>query len=300
MIFLLSVLTILLLLIIGISFYLSTIVLYPKTLSPEETYHAEVEAGRINEATFQGLHKEEVVIKSPYGYNLYGLYFPREGSKKTIILCHGITYTLYGCVKYMALYLKRDFNVLLYDHRNHGKSGGSTTTYGFYEKYDLKAWIDWVFQRHGDYCKIGVHGESMGAAILLQHAEIDTRVSFYVADCPYASLFDILKYRLKKEYHLPPFPFLQIANFFYRLKTKSSFHAVCPIKAIKEVDTPIFFVHGAEDSYIPSSMTTAMYHTKKGAKKLYLAPNAGHVKAYWHNQEEYDTLLHDFFTEIGL
>ncbi|AOY78318.1 alpha/beta hydrolase [Clostridium formicaceticum] len=295
---LLFILSILLLLIVAIGFYLSNIVIYPKTLSREETYHLEIEAARINKTLFENLYKEEITIKSPYGYSLHGLYFPTKEAKNTIILCHGITYTLFGCVKYMDLYLKRGFNILLYDHRNHGKSGGNTTTYGFYEKYDLKAWTDWIFQKHNHQCKIGIHGESMGAAIALQHAEIDARASFYVADCPYDTLFDILKYRLKKEYHLPSFPFLQIANFFYKLKTKSSFYDVSPRSALKKVVTPIFFIHGLEDSYIPSSMTVTMYNIKKGAKKLYLAPNAGHVKAYWHNRQEYNTLLGEFLKEI--
>ncbi|SDK13489.1 hypothetical protein SAMN05660472_00834 [Natronincola ferrireducens] len=286
--------------IIIIGFYLSNIVIYPKTLSHEATYHKEKEAGRLDDELFESLYREEISIKSSYDYSLYGLYFPVEGSKKTVILCHGITYTLYGCVKYMNIYLKRGFNVLLYDHRNHGKSGGRNTTYGFYEKYDLKAWVDWVYEKCGVDCKIGIHGESMGAAILLQNAAIDPRISFYIADCPYSSLYGILKYRLKVEYHLPTFPFLMIADYLNRWRTGVALKDVTPIDSIKDISTPIFFIHGVEDAYIPYNMTIDMYTIKKGAKKLYLAPNAGHVQAYSKNKGEYDRLVGEFLQELNL
>ncbi|SNR94743.1 hypothetical protein SAMN05446037_100223 [Anaerovirgula multivorans] len=291
---------VILVIILGISIYLSNLVIYPKTLTHEKTYQKELEAGRINKKVFEELYKEEVSIKSPFGYDLYGLYFPLENAKKTMILCHGITYTLYGSVKYMELYQKRGFNILLYDHRNHGKSGGHNTTYGFYEKYDLKAWSDWLFEKYGNDSVIGIHGESMGAAILLQNALIDSRIAFYVADCPYSSLSDIVGYRLKVEYHLPAFPFLIIASLLNEIRTGVAFHQVSPINDVDKIKAPVFFIHGKEDKYIPSSMTKAMYNAKKGAKELYLAPNAGHVGAYWNNQEEYDRLISEFLKAVHL
>lgn len=274
--------------------------MYPKTLTHEETYLRELEEGRIEKDTFEKWYREEVCIQSPFGYTLYGLYFPMEGSKKTVIICHGITSNLYGSAKYMPLYRKRGYNILLYDHRNHGKSGGDNTTYGYYEKYDLKAWSDWIFQKHQNQCILGIHGESMGAAILLQNAALDPRVSFFVADCPYSSLLEILKYRLKVEYHLPAFPFLGIASFINKLKTGVAFSQVSPIEDLKDTYPPIFFIHGKNDKYIPSRMTIEMYQQKKGAKKLYLAPNAGHVAAYINNQKEYDEKIGEFLEEIGL
>lgn len=284
----------------AISIYFSNIVIYPKTLTREKTYQKELEAGRINQRAFEKLYKEEVSIESPFGYRLYGLYFPLENAKKTIILCHGITYTLYGCVKYMELYRKRGFNILLYDHRNHGNSGGHNTTYGFYEKYDLKAWSDWLFRTYGEDIIIGTHGESMGAAILLQNASIDSRIAFCVSDCPYSTLSGIIGHRLKVEYHLPTFPLLTMASLINKIKTGIAFYQVSPLEDVAKINTPTFFIHGKLDKYIPSTMTVALFNAKKGAKKLYLAPNAGHVDAYWNNQEEYDKLIGEFLESLHL
>ncbi|MCC5911141.1 MAG: alpha/beta hydrolase [Clostridiaceae bacterium] len=297
-VFIIIILTILCIILLG-SFHFSNKVIYPQTLSHAETYEKESEAGRLDETYLESLYKEEVVIKSSYGYNLYGLYFPIKGAKNTIILCHGITYTLYGCIKYIKIFRKRGYNILIYDHRNHGKSGGNTTTYGFYEKYDLKTCSDWLFETYGNDIKIGILGESMGAATALQNSAIDPRISFYIADCPYDSLYGILTFRLKVDYRLPAFPLIYICSFMNKLRTGVYFGEVSPVASIKEVATPIFFIHGLQDDYIPYDMTKKMYNIKKGAKKLYLAPNAGHVKAYWHNQEEYDALVGEFLMEIG-
>jgi fermentation-respiration switch protein FrsA (DUF1100 family) len=278
-------------------YYLSNVVLYPKKLKSEQTYQIEVDAGKIDEASFQQREKIEVAISSPYGYSLHGFYFPFDHSKKTVIISHGITYSLYGSVKYMELFVKRGYNILLYDNRNHGKSGGKNTTYGYFEKYDLKACADWVFTHCGDDSIVGLMGESMGAAISLLALTIDPRISFCIADCAYSDLDKLLRYRMKKEYHLPAFPFIQLANFWTELRTGMGFKVVSPIEDMHRLECPILFIHGQQDEYIPKEMSIEMYERKLGAKQIYLAPNAGHAESYWNNRQEYDRIVGKFLED---
>jgi len=282
------------------AFYFSRVVIYPITREPQYTLSMEIKEGRIIREKFDEYTKEEVYIKSPYGYYLYGLYFPMEGSNKAVIICHGITWSLFGAVKYVDIFLKRGFNVLVYDHRNHGRSGGKFTTYGLREKYDLKACTDWMFQRCGDNLIVGTMGESMGAATVLQNAAIDDRISFCISDSAYSDLRKLFKHILKMNFHLPIFPLFYVTSFITGIWTGMFFRTVSPIKDIEKINIPVFFIHGNEDRLIPKEMSIEMYNAKKGLKKLYIAPGAGHIDSYCRNMEEYDRLVGEFLTEAGI
>lgn len=282
------------------AYKLTEVAMFPKTWKYEDTYNFEIENGRFRSDYLSSLQKEEFFIDSPYGYKLHAIYFPNKESKKTIIFSHGVTYSLYGSIKYMDMFYKRGFNVFIYDQRFHGRSEGDFCTYGNFEKFDLKACTDWVLNRNGADSIVGIHGESMGAATALQNAGIDSRVAFYIADCPYSDFFEELKIRIRKDFHLPPFPFLNLADIIFKIKSGTSFKTASPIKAIKNVTVPIFFVHGANDNYIPNTMSKEMFEIKKGIKKLYIAPNADHAQSVWRNPEEYDRLVGEFLEEIKI
>jgi uncharacterized protein len=288
---------IILILMVGV--YFAILIVYPKTWKVEAAYRKLVEDGKLDEAGYYALPKQEVFIRSPYGYILYGIFVPVEGSNKTVVIAHGITVTLYHSLKYLNLFRKRGYNVLVYEHRNHGRSGKKNTTYGYYEKHDLRAIVDYVFTKSGPGAKVGTMGESLGAAVVLQHSAIDPRISFVVADCPYSDLTELMKYHAWIDYHMPAFPFLYIADLFCWIFTGMTFAKVSPIQDIATVETPILWIHGQEDTYVPTHMSIDMYHAKiKGIKKLYLAPEAGHAASIWSNPAEYDRQLGDFLVEI--
>jgi hypothetical protein len=226
------------------------------------------------------------------------MYIPIEGSDKIVILCHGITFSLYGSVKYVNLFRQRGYSVLMYDHRHHGRSGGENATFGFYEKHDLKAWVDWAKHQCGQNGEIGLHGESYGAATALQYAAMDSGAAFVIADCAFSDLTELLTYHLKHDYGLPAFPFLQISSFITKLRAGFYYGDVSPIKGLPQVNTPIFFIHGANDDFTPTRMSVDLYKAKQGARKLFLAPNAGHAEAYWNNRQEYDRLVGEFLETV--
>ncbi|MBN1488086.1 MAG: alpha/beta hydrolase, partial [Anaerolineae bacterium] len=282
------------------SWHFTNVLIYPETFSIEETYNTEIENGWVREDGYLSWPKEEITLRSPYGYKLFGIYLPVEGAKKTVICVHGITWTLYGSIQYINMFRSRGFNVLIIDNRNHGHSEGNTTSYGYYEKHDLKAWVNWVMQRCGEDCIVGTHGVSMGAAIVLQHLAIDNRINFCIADCPYASIYEEAAYRLKIEHHLPPSLIMPLTNLLTKLRMRYYLSDAAPIKVIDQINTPVFFIHGKDDDYIPPEASIQLYEAKPGAKKLYLSPNAIHAESHMKNQAEYETFVGEFLQEVGV
>lgn len=280
--------------------YFARVVVKPKTFSRAHSYEAVLDREEFDKAEYEKLSREEVFVTSPFGYRLSGYFFPNGSSKKVVVLCHGITWTLFGSIKYMLLFRRLGFAGLVYDHRNHGESGGSSTTFGRFEKHDLGACVKWLRDRLGPDVVIGLHGESLGAAVILQYLKMDPGIDFCVADCSFSDLKDLLKLRLNKDYKLPSFPLVHIADLFVFASTGMHFRDASPVDALKEVTTPVLLVHGKGDDYIPSGMSIAMYKQHPESRKLFLSPEAGHAESYLKNPLEYERVVIDFLKSVDL
>ena len=277
------------------------IIIYPKTRSRKQSYEDELKTGRLDQCKILSLNYQDVKVSSPFGYDLSGRYFANKSSK-AVVLCHGINCTMFQSLKYAELFYDMGFSVLIYDQRNHGDSGGDFTSYGYFEKYDLKACIDYLCGLNGGYGVIGVHGESMGAAVALQTLNIDNRISFCIADCPFSDLEEMLALRLHDKYGLAPFPFMNLVEFLLNLLGKFDVHKVSPIKDMFSCNTPVLFVHGTADSLIPCSMSVDMYNSvpDKTVKELFLVKDARHTESIVKDKEGYGEAVRSFLGRLPI
>ncbi|MFD2216639.1 alpha/beta hydrolase [Metabacillus endolithicus] len=282
---------------IGI-YLLSRLLLSPTRVPYDKTYKLGIQKGEIDANIFHTIEKEELYIPSYHGYKLHGMLFPVKNSKKVIIIAHGIRWSLFGSFKYVEMFQKRGFHVLLCDHRFHGLSGGNYTSFGYYEKDDLKAWIDYLSVRMGNRVFIGLLGESLGAASALEVSKRDNRVKFCIADCSFSDFSSLLKLRLRLDLRLRFYPLIDVISLLIKLRYGWSFPEISPIKGLEKTKTPILFIHGKEDKFIPLQMTLDMFKRKKGNKKLYLVPKAGHAEAYNTDPKGYEKKVSDFIKEI--
>ncbi|PRT06158.1 alpha/beta hydrolase [Bacillus wiedmannii] len=269
-------------------------VMYLKKKTEEEVLERETKK-HFRLEDFDALHKEEIHIPSQFGYDLHGYYIPAVHSNKFMIFCHGVTVNKMNSVKYARLFLNRGYNVVIYDHRRHGKTGGKTTSYGYYEKHDLKSVVDWLKSRFGTNITLGIHGESMGAATLLQYAGlVEDGADFYIADCPFSDFYGQLQHRLKVEFHLPKWPLLPLANAFLKVRDGYTIREVSPIDCIKNINNPVLFIHSKDDDYILADMTKSLYEAKENNKQLYIAERGAHACSYNENKEEYEAAVDQF------
>ncbi|MFC0271484.1 alpha/beta hydrolase [Metabacillus herbersteinensis] len=284
-----------------IGFFFTNKMMYIKKRTNQEIIDRETTDGHYNQESFDSLEKHAVSVSSQFGYDIKGYLVAPHPTKRYIIICHGVTVNRVNSVKYMNLFIRKGWNVLIYDHRGHGESGGRTTSYGFYEKFDLQSVVDWLKHHVGEDLTLGIHGESMGAVTtLLYGGMVEDGADFYIADCPFSDLETQLLYRLKVEFGIPSFLVLPIARSFLKLRDRYSMKDVSPIAVVDQIKNPILFIHSKNDDYILSTMSEQLFEKKKGSKKIYLAEKGSHAMSYTENREQYEQIIAEFLEEINI
>jgi fermentation-respiration switch protein FrsA (DUF1100 family) len=157
--------------------------------------------------------------------------------------------------------------VVLTDLRGHGKSEGDFTSFGYYEKYDLKKWINLVLRSYGMDSNILIHGVSMGAATTMMVTGLDIhkeKIKFMLLD----SGFDRLRTTLlnpKKSKPLKIFYFgLNVITYF---KHRFVIDRVSPIKQMKKNTIPFLIVQGDQDTAVTLKMAKRLYESSPTIKK---------------------------------
>jgi len=248
---------------------------------------------------------KNVSINSRLGYTLQGTYLPNPTpSNNTVVFVHGINGSRLMGLWYAPLYMKEGYNVLIYDSRASGESGGDSVSWGFYEKYDLDQWIDWVEQLNPNG-NIGVHGVSMGAATALMHAEMNEvthRVKFYVADSGYSDLDALLTQQIGATVplHDPLWVNLLLRYSSIMAKWQAGFHYedVSPVRSVHNVTTPILYLHGDADVLVPVYMSEQLYAATKGYKEQYISSGDAHAMAIFNHKTEYQRRITNFIDVV--
>lgn len=245
--------------------------------------------------------QEEVWVTSDDGLKLFGRFVPCGDSKKTVICFHG--YTSEGLNDYSTLakfYLNEGYNLLIVDERAHGKSEGIYIGFGCLDRHDAKIWIDYIVERMGEDCSILLHGDSMGAAIVLMTTGLDLpkQVKAAVSDCAFTSAWDVFCAVLKNMYHLPPFPIMQIANQMVKKKAGYELDECNARREVKKAQIPILFFHGKNDTFVPCSMVYELYEACQTEKELVVIEGAGHVESCYKNPEKYEEAIRSFIFPI--
>lgn len=242
---------------------------------------------------------EHVTIRSRDGLTLHGDLFPSENpSKRTVILCHGYTSCgMNDCPTMAEYFMERGYNALIVDHRAHGKSEGQYVGFGILDRFDCLKWIEYAIGRLGDDSEIVLYGVSMGASTVLMASgseELPGNVKAIISDCAFTSPYDVFKHILKRDYHLPPRPIMDINERMCRQKAGYGFRDYSTLDAVKKAPCPILFIHGKEDKFVPTDMTLKNYEACTGEKRLLLVENAGHAASLYENKELYENTVTEF------
>lgn len=274
---------------------LSNKLMYIKQKDPDFIVERETKAKRFDQQWFDHCPKEILTIESPNGYEVKGIFLKPLPTANTIIICHGVTENKINSIKYARLFMQFGFNTVVYDHRRHGESGGKTTSYGYYEKFDLQMIVETVRAQIGPNALLGIHGESMGAATTLLYAgTIADEADFYIADSAFSNFRELLYLIVKNSISIRLKPAVAITDLTLRLRDGYWIKNVLPLEAVHQIEKPVLFLHNVHDTFIPASMTEALFEAKQGLKMLQLFEIGDHAQGYNENTELYEQTIEHF------
>jgi uncharacterized protein len=186
----------------------------------------------------------------------------------TIVYLHGVADNHASAIGAIQRYQSHGFEVIAYDSRAHGTSEGNACTYGFFEKLDLFRVIESAVRG-----PVILLGTSLGAAVALQEAADDRRVTAIVAAETFSDLRTVATDRA-------PFFFTRsvISRAFALAESQAHFRvdAVSPVRAAAQLTIPVLLIHGADDTETRPDHSQRVFAALRGPKKLILVPGARH------------------------
>jgi pimeloyl-ACP methyl ester carboxylesterase len=191
---------------------------------------------------------DEVV--TPDGIRVAAWYIPAgNGGQEapTILLVHGNPANKSDMLRY-ARFLHADFNLLVPDLRNSGRSSGQMSTTGVLEHEEIHAVLDWlVATKRPEH--IGALGDSGGAATILMAARSDDRIEAFVTDSAHARLASAIggTLALASPPH-PPYPGTWAIQVAYWIRTGHWPAEADPIDSVAALgERPYLILHGSAD-----------------------------------------------------
>ena len=269
-------------------------------------------APRFEEGMFSpfelGVDSEDVVFTTRDGVALHGWFLPRPGTRRVVVALHGYRGNKSQLLGISSYLWRTGFNVMLFDFRGRGASDAAPMSMGLWEVEDLAAALDWVSSRVPD-AAVGLLGFSMGAVVALLGGA-DPRVRAIVADSAFPSQRAVLEHAAQRDgrKHLRGLldgrRFLPAVEWWHRRWGKPPFDAIAPESALARLaGTPLLFVHGTADAWIPVAQAQRLYAAAPEPKDSWYVKGARHCGAYFVDRMAYSARMAAFFdrhlTRVG-
>ncbi len=216
------------------------------------------------------------------------LYKNSEDSPKWAIVVHGYTSKAANMTRYVRNFYEQGYNVLAPDLRGHGDSEGEYIGMGWHDRLDLIQWIDEVIEQDPN-AEIVLFGVSMGGATVMMASgeELPSNVKVIVEDSGYSSVSEVFTYQLDDLFGLPEFPIINAASTVANFRAGYDLYEASAVKQVAKSTTPMLFIHGDADTFVPYEMLDKVYEAATVDKEKLVIAEAGHADSEKVNPELY-------------
>lgn len=244
-----------------------------------------------------GLKTQQVSIQTPDSLLLKALLVPSnlDTTYAVVVQLHGISNCKETNFPRAKILADSGYASLLLDLRAHGESEGDYCTFGYKEKYDLKAVAD-TLSKLMPGCPLAIWGASLGGAIALEAMAVEPRFAFGIVE----STFDEYT-KVYAEYGADYMLGLRPQWLFNRVMRRSGEiahfdpFAVKPVVSAEKIEHPVLFMHGDRDPRIPMEFNKRNYEALKNEGKRWVTVHgAGHNNLWAVDGAQLKSAVHSF------
>lgn len=254
------------------------------------------------ECTRQGAPAGDAVTVGAIG--LAGWYIPAgngaEPTAPTVVMAHGWGSNKSNMLDRAAI-IHDDYNLLLFDARNHGQSSEAPTTQGVREADDLRAMIDWLEATKAP-AQIALMGVSMGAATVIAEADRDERVVALIIESTHASLANAAQARLERSGYPLALPASWAILLGSLVRTGEDVSSADPVQGVERLDErPLLIINaGADQSIGPNDAEELLAAaTEAGSPaELHVCADAAHAQSRDTCPEDYAAWVLGFLQRV--
>ena len=230
----------------------------------------------------EGLEKEPVSINAFDGTRLNG-FFINNNSDTTILLVHGYRSMPFNAFNMAGKRLYEEgYNLLYIEHRAHGSSGGTYTSFGILERRDVKAWAEFINEKYQSK-NIILYGSSMGCASVEMSLELDipSNVKGAILDCGFNDVFKLVKAECGKRNPFNVHLTVLTMNLYCKMFGKFSLFETTSAKALSKTNVPCFFLTGKADEVVDFWHVEQNYNACNSYKECAFLDGVKHGMAYY-------------------
>jgi pimeloyl-ACP methyl ester carboxylesterase len=193
------------------------------------------------------------------GVRIAGWYVPAASGAgagaPTLLLVHGWKANKTGMLPF-AEPLHADYNLVLFDLRNSGQSGGDISSMGLWEQRDVARMVDWIVGSKQPSW-LGIVGNSMGAATALAVAVGDQRIRAVILDSVHADVVTSFGNAMEEDFHYPGGPAAWVLAQGVSSRVGGDISSVDPVRHIGRLgDRPVLITAGVNDQVDPPAEAT--------------------------------------------
>lgn len=231
---------------------------------------------------------DDVWMTTPDGVRLHGWWCRphrveqgvpvRVESRAVLLWCHGNAGNISDRYRKLVPMVRFPADVLIFDYRGYGRSGGSPSEAGVYTDA-LTAWNHLTGELGYEPGQVVLYGVSLGGAVAV---ELATKVEAagLIVESSFTSIPDMAAMAM---------PFVPRAIIRTRMNS---------LARIATIEEPKLFIHSPVDEVIPFEMGRRLFERAGEPKRFYEVQDAGHNETDLVGGDAYFQAIREFVDEV--